>query len=299
MIEDILLFKRFNLNTIRTSHYPNDPKMYALYDYYGLYVMDEADLECHGNMSLSNRKNWEGAYIDRVVRMIERDKNHPSVIFWSMGNESGSGQNFEAAYKAAKEIDNRYIHYEGMNNIADMDSRMYPSIESMIEQDKQPHDKPFFLCEYAHAMGNAVGNLEEYWDYIENHSERMIGGCIWDWVDQGINMPGQSPTCYYFGGSFGDYPNDNDFCCNGLTTPDRQITPKLWEVKKVYQYITFEHNEKNSIGLRNRYCFLNLRHFKLHYTILKNGIPIAKKNSVYQMENLVNTEPYKFLIPDT
>lgn len=277
MIEDILLFKRFNLNTIRTSHYPNDPKMYALYDYYGLYVMDEADLECHGNMSLSNRKNWEGAYIDRVVRMIERDKNHPSVIFWSMGNESGSGQNFEAAYKAAKEIDNRYIHYEGMNNIADMDSRMYPSIESMIEQDKQPHDKPFFLCEYAHAMGNAVGNLEEYWDYIENHSERMIGGCIWDWVDQGINMPGQSPACYYFGGSFGDYPNDNDFCCNGLTTPDRQITPKLWEVKKVYQYITFEHNEKNSIGLRNRYCFLNLRHFKLHYTILKNGIPIAEE----------------------
>lgn len=193
MIEDILLFKRFNLNTIRTSHYPNDPKMYSLYDYYGLYVMDEADIECHGNMSLSNRESWEGAYVDRMVRMVERDKNHPSVIFWSMGNESGGGRNFEATYQAAKAIDDRYIHYEGMNDVADMDSRMYPSIESMIEQDEQPRNKPYFLCEYAHAMGNAIGNLEEYWDYIEHHSKRMIGGCIWDWVDQGINMPDSLP----------------------------------------------------------------------------------------------------------
>lgn len=277
MIEDILLFKRFNLNTIRTSHYPNDPKMYALYDYYGLYVMDEADLECHGNMSLSNRESWEGAYVDRVVRMVERDKNHPSVIFWSMGNESGGGRNFEVAYQATKAIDGRYIHYEGMNDVVDMDSRMYPSIESMIEQDKQPRDKPYFLCEYAHAMGNAVGNLEEYWDYIENHSERMIGGCIWDWVDQGINMHGQAPFRYYFGGGFGDHPNDFDFCCNGLTTPDRRVTPKLWEVKKVYQYISFDQTAENSVGLRNRYSFLNLRDFTLRYVILKDGVPVAEE----------------------
>lgn len=273
MIEDILLFKRFNLNTIRTSHYPNDPKMYSLYDYYGLYVMDEADIECHGNMSLSNRESWEGAYVDRMVRMVERDKNHPSVIFWSMGNESGGGRNFEATYQAAKAIDDRYIHYEGMNDVADMDSRMYPSIESMIEQDEQPRNKPYFLCEYAHAMGNAIGNLEEYWDYIEHHSKRMIGGCIWDWVDQGINMPGQPADHYYFGGSFGDRPNDNDFCCNGIVTADRQVTPKLWEVKKVYQYITLEPNAENSIGVRNRYAFLNLHDFNLRYVILKDGKP--------------------------
>lgn len=277
MIEDILLFKRFNLNTIRTSHYPNDPKMYALYDYYGLYVMDEADIECHGNMSLSNRESWEGAYVDRMVRMVERDKNHPSVIFWSMGNESGGGRNFEATYRAAKAIDGRYIHYEGMNDVADMDSRMYPSIESMIEQDEQPRHKPYFLCEYAHAMGNAIGNLEEYWDYIEYHSKRMIGGCIWDWVDQGINMPGQPADHYYFGGSFGDRPNDNDFCCNGIVTADRQVTPKLWEVKKVYQYITLEPNAENSIGVRNRYAFLNLHDFNLRYVILKDGVPIAEE----------------------
>ena len=277
MIEDILLFKRFNLNTIRTSHYPNDPKMYSLYDYYGLYVMDEADIECHGNMSLSNRESWEGAYVDRMVRMVERDKNHPSVIFWSMGNESGGGRNFEATYQAAKAIDDRYIHYEGMNDVADMDSRMYPSIESMIEQDEQPRHKPYFLCEYAHAMGNAIGNLEEYWDYIEHHSKRMIGGCIWDWVDQGINMPGQPADHYYFGGSFGDRPNDNDFCCNGIVTADRQVTPKLWEVKKVYQYITLEPNAENSIGVRNRYAFLNLHDFNLRYVILKDGVPIAEE----------------------
>ena len=277
MIEDILLFKRFNLNTIRTSHYPNDPKMYALYDYYGLYVMDEADIECHGNMSLSNRESWEGAYVDRMVRMVERDKNHPSVIFWSMGNESGGGRNFEATYRAAKAIDDRYIHYEGMNDVADMDSRMYPSIESMIEQDEQPRHKPYFLCEYAHAMGNAIGNLEEYWNYIEYHSKRMIGGCIWDWVDQGINMPGQPADHYYFGGSFGDRPNDNDFCCNGIVTADRQVTPKLWEVKKVYQYITLEPNAENSIGVRNRYAFLNLHDFNLRYVILKDGVPIAEE----------------------
>ena len=274
MIEDILLFKRFNLNTIRTSHYPNDPKMYSLYDYYGLYVMDEADIECHGNMSLSNRESWEGTYVDRMVRMVERDKNHPSVIFWSMGNESGGGRNFEATYQAAKAIDDRYIHYEGMNDVADMDSRMYPSIESMIEQDEQPRNKPYFLCEYAHAMGNAIGNLEEYWDYIEHHS---IGGCIWDWVDQGINMPGQPADHYYFGGSFGDRPNDNDFCCNGIVTADRQVTPKLWEVKKVYQYITLEPNAENSIGVRNRYAFLNLHDFNLRYVILKDGVPIAEE----------------------
>lgn len=277
MIEDILLFKRHNLNTIRTSHYPNDPKMYALYDYYGLYVMDEADLECHGNMSLSDNPAWEAAYVDRAVRMVQRDKNHPSVIFWSLGNESGSGCNITAEYNAVRAIDDRPIHYEGMNDQADIDSRMYPSIESMIEQDRQPRNKPYFLCEYAHAMGNAVGNLEEYWDYIEYHSNRMIGGCIWDWVDQALNKPGEPADHLYFGGSFGDTPNDNDFCCNGLVTADRRVTPKLLEVKKVYQYISFKMNDLNSVELHNRYTAHNLTHFNLHYTLRKDGKVIREE----------------------
>lgn len=271
MIEDVLLFKRHNLNTIRTSHYPKDPKMYALFDYYGLYVMDEADQECHGNMSLTNNPEWREAFVDRAVRMVERDKNHPSVIFWSLGNESGGGCNAIAEYDAVRAIDSRIIHYEGMNDIADIDSRMYPSIDGMIEQDRTKRAKPFFLCEYAHAMGNAIGNLPQYWDYIENHSDRMIGGCIWDWVDQSLNKPGQPDNRYYFGGSFGDYPNDNDFCCNGIVGSDRKVTPKLLEVKNVYRYIGFEMPERNILILKNKYTALNLSDFTLTYKIERNG----------------------------
>ncbi|MDO5572246.1 MAG: glycoside hydrolase family 2 TIM barrel-domain containing protein [Bacteroidales bacterium] len=277
MIEDILLFKRNNLNTVRTSHYPNDPKMYALYDYYGLYVFDEADIECHGNMSISNMESWKDAFVDRMERMIERDKNHASVIFWSMGNESGNGNNFNEVYKVARSMDTRPIHYEGKNEIADMDSRMYPSIESMISQDKNGNQKPFFLCEYAHAMGNAIGNLDVYWDYIENKSERMIGGCIWDWVDQGLNKVGEPDNNFYYGGGFGDVPNDNDFCMNGIVTADRKETPKLAEVKKVYQYIKFKMDDSGNLIVENKYDFLNLSDFApLEWSLLKNGIVVEK-----------------------
>ncbi|WP_106832025.1 glycoside hydrolase family 2 TIM barrel-domain containing protein [Parabacteroides pacaensis] len=274
MIQDILLFKRYNLNTIRTSHYPNDAKMYALHDYYGLYVMDEADVECHGNHSISDKESWLPAFEDRMVRMIERDKNHPSVIFWSMGNECGAGRNFDAVYKVAKSMDSRPVHYEGKNDVADIDSHMYPSIENLKGYDRAKRDKPYFLCEYAHAMGNAIGNLDEYWDYMENESERLIGGCIWDWVDQGINRYGESPERYYYGGSFGDRPNDHDFCCNGIVTPDRKVTPKLLEVKKVYQYIKLKPVDlpNGKIRVQNRYAFLNLNNFLLNWEVLKDGI---------------------------
>lgn len=272
MIADVLLYKRHNLNTIRTSHYPKAPRMYALFDYYGLYVMDEADQECHGNTSLTDNPLWKEAFVDRAVRMVERDKNHPSVVFWSLGNESGGGCNAVAEYEAVKAIDpSRPIHYEGMNSIADMDSRMYPSIESMMETDRNGNQKPFFLCEYDHAMGNSIGNLDQYWDYIANRSERMIGGCIWDWVDQGLNKPGEPDTNYYFGGSFGDTPNDRDFCCNGIITPDRTVTPKLLEVKNVYQYIRFRLNDPNSVSLQNDYAVHNLTDFNLRYVIERDG----------------------------
>lgn len=272
MEKDVLMFKRFNLNTMRTSHYPKDTRMYALCDYYGIYVMDEADQECHGNMALTDRPSWEGAFVDRAVRMVERDKNHACVVFWSLGNESGGGCNAVAERDAVKAIDtSRPIHYEGMNDCADMDSRMYPSIETMIAIDKENRAKPFFLCEYAHAMGNSIGNLDEYWDYIEYNSDRMIGGCIWDWVDQAICKPGESDSKLYFGGSFGDTPNDNDFCCNGIVTADRRITPKLHEVKRVYQYLSFKMNDRNSVEVHNRYNALNLTDFEIYYSLEKDG----------------------------
>lgn len=200
MIQDIVMMKQHNLNTIRTSHYPNDPRMYALYDYYGLYVMDEADLENHGNHSISGMPSWIPAYKDRIERVIQRDKNHPSVIFWSLGNEGGNGDNFDEMYKVAKLLDpSRPVHYEGKNEAADIDSHMYPDLARMAAFDQRDTDKPYFLCEYVHSMGNAPGNIAEYWDYIENKSQRMIGGCVWDWVDQGLNMYGKPDNQYYLG----------------------------------------------------------------------------------------------------
>jgi len=276
MIEDILLMKRHNLNTVRTSHYPNDPKMYALYDYYGLYIVDEADQECHGNNAISQMPSWEAAYVDRAVRMVRRDRLHPSVIFWSLGNESGPGPNIVAERDAIKALDSRPIHYEGQNEVADMDSRMYPSLEQMEEMDHNGADKPFILCEYAHAMGNAIGNLAEYWDYIENDSERMIGGCIWDWVDQAIVKPGANDGKLYFGGSFGDMPNDNDFCCNGIVTADRRITPKLQQVKAVYQYIKFRQPTPGTLVLENRYTTYNLDEMDLRYAVQHDGKQVAE-----------------------
>ncbi len=276
MVEDILLMKRHNLNTVRTSHYPNDPKMYALYDWYGLYIVDEADQECHANHSLSDTPSWKDAYVDRAVRMVRRDRLHPSVLFWSLGNESGKGCNIVAMRDAVKALDNRPIHYEGQNEIADMDSQMYPSLEAMEQRDQDGSAKPYFLCEYAHAMGNAIGNLAEYWDYIENKSARMIGGCIWDWVDQAIVMPGADDGKLYFGGSFGDMPNDNDFCCNGIVTADRRITPKLLQVKQIYQYVKIRASAPGQLELENRYTAYNLNEMELHYVLLREGEQVAE-----------------------
>lgn len=279
MIQDIVLMKLNNINTVRTSHYPNDARMYALYDYYGLYVMDEADVECHGNNSIAGKESWEPAMVDRMVRMVQRDKNHPSVIFWSLGNECGGGKNFDAMYKATKEIDSsRMIHYEAKNNLADIDSHMYPSVDNMIDFDKAPRNKPYFLCEYAHAMGNAIGNLAEYWDYIENHSKRMIGGCIWDWVDQGLCKPNRPQNEYYYGSDFGDIPNSFDFCANGVITSDRRVTPKLMEVKKVYQYIEVHATPQNNkvISIKNKYDFTNLDEFEMNWSLLKDGQEVEK-----------------------
>lgn len=277
MEKEVLMMKQNNINTIRTSHYPNSSKMYAMFDFYGLYVMDEADLENHGDMSISNKASWVDAYVDRIERVIERDKNHPSVVFWSLGNEAGGGNNFWAMRERAKELDpSRPIHYEGKNEVADIDSHMYPSIDRMITFDMENSEKPDFLCEYVHSMGNAMGNLSEYWEYIENDSQRMIGACVWDWVDQVHNKIGEPDNRYYYGGDFGDKPNDGDFSCNGLTTADRRITAKLIDLKRIYQYIKFKPIALNAgkVEIENKYDFLDLNEFDFLWEVLEGGIVI-------------------------
>ena len=212
----------------------------------------------------------------RVMSMVETFKNHPAVIFWSLGNEAGKGVNFEACRKAILERDtSRPIHYQGYNEVADIESTMYPGVEWLDETGAKNDPKPFFVCEYAHAMGNAVGNLQEYWDVIEKHN-RLIGGCIWDWVDQGLQkeVPGK-PGEYFFayGGDYGDRPTDWNFCVNGLTTPDRSITPKMEEVKKVYQYIAISPKDalNGKINIKNKYQFINLEQFDPSWELSCDG----------------------------
>ncbi|MDO6435179.1 glycoside hydrolase family 2 TIM barrel-domain containing protein [Flavitalea sp. BT771] len=278
MIRDIRLMKQYNINTVRTCHYPDDPLWYKLCDQYGLYVIDEANLETHGmGDRLTKDPAWKAAYVDRETRLVERDKNHPSVIIWSMGNESWAGENFVAGRSAILQLDkSRPIHYEGYNEIADIESCMYPSIKTLIAEGEKTSSKPFFMCEYAHAMGNAVGNLKEYWDVIGTH-DRLIGGCIWEWVDQGVNkrIPGDTTgrTFFAYGGDFGDLPNDGAFSIKGLVTSDRQVKPELEEVKKVYQYIKVvpEDPLHGTLNITNTYGFTSLDKFTLHWTLARDG----------------------------
>lgn len=283
MLRDVELFKQFNINTVRTSHYPNDPYFYSLCDRNGIYVIDEANVESHGmgygDESLGHVKSWQEAHVSRIMNMMERDKNHPSVIMWSLGNEAGPGINFEAASAALKKRDpSRPIHYERYNEVADVVSVMYPDVEWFTDQGKKDDPKPFFMCEYAHAMGNAVGNLKEYWDAIYTYP-RLIGGCIWDWADQGLykGIPGK-PGEYFlaYGGDFGDRPTDWNFCSNGLTTADRKITPKMEEVKRIYQNAWFEESDllKGEILVTNRNAFVNLNKYKGLWEISEDGVVI-------------------------
>lgn len=283
MRRDVELFKQFNINTVRTSHYPNHPDFYKLCDRYGIYIVDEANLETHGmgfgKESLGHDVRWQKAHVDRVMSMVQRDKNHPAVIIWSLGNEAGSGVNFEACKNEIRKVDMvRPVHYERYNEIADIESCMYPKVEWLEETGAKDNPKPFFMCEYAHAMGNAVGNLQEYWDVIESH-KRLIGGCIWDWVDQGLQkeVPGK-PGEYFFayGGDYGDRPTGWNFCVNGLTTPDRSVTPKMEEVKKVYQYIAISPADilNGKVSIKNKYQFINLETFDLEWELSCNGTVI-------------------------
>ncbi len=291
MMRDLDLMKQYNVNTVRTCHYPDQPIWYDLCDLYGVYIIDEANIEGHamgyGSDSLGHRPSWQLAHTERVERMVERDKNHPCVIIWSLGNESGDGEAFVACRKRIDAIDpTRLVHYERMNSVADMDSSMYSSLGDLIRAGQSDSSKPFIMCEYAHAMGNAIGNLQEYWDAIEMYP-RLIGGCIWDWVDQGLrkytgyqNADGSPEWFYAYGGDYGDRPNDNNFCCNGVIGPDRKVTAKLHEVKKVYQYVKFTLDDvsRETVGVKisNHYFFTNLNRFIGQWQLLEDGLVIAK-----------------------
>ncbi|MCU0914783.1 MAG: DUF4981 domain-containing protein [Planctomycetes bacterium] len=269
MIEDIKLMKSNNINAVRTAHYPNDPRWYDLCDQYGIYLMDEANLETHGvGGLLSNLPAWHTAFMERAIRMVERDKNHASVVWWSLGNESGCGPNHAAMAAWIHDYDpTRPVHYEGAAGsprdwpYVDVISRMYERIPGIIRLATNDDTRPMVLCEYAHAMGNSVGNLREYWEAIRSH-QRLIGAFVWDWVDQGIRKKSPDGKTFFwgYGGDFGDVPNDDNFCCNGLVQPDRKPNPSLREVKKVYQriHVTPVDLPAGTFTVENEYDFRSL-----------------------------------------
>lgn len=287
MLKDIRLMKQFNINCVRTSHYPNNPYWYDLCDKYGIYVMDEANYENHGTYTgiIANSSSWVSSVMDRITRMVERDKNHACIFAWSLGNENGYGPALSASAGWLKAFDpTRTVHYEGASGCMRIDpfdfqdyiSRMYPNIEALVELDKpETGNKPIFLCEYAHSMGNSTGNLKEYWELI-HRSKRLIGGCIWDWMDQGLLETTDSGENYWaYGGDYGDIPNDGNFCLNGIVAPDQTPKPALWECKYVFQPVCFEATreelERGIIRIKNRYCFTNLRERDIYWEIKSEG----------------------------
>ena len=314
MLQDILLMKQANINAVRTSHYPNVTRWYELCDSIGLYVMDEADIEEHGlRGTLASTPDWHAAFMDRAVRMAERDKNYASVVMWSMGNESGYGPNFAAISAWLHDFDpTRPVHYEGAQGVdgapdpvtVDVISRFYtrlkqdylnPGIpegedkeraenarwERLLEIAERDNDnRPVMTSEYAHSMGNALGNFQEYWNEIYSHP-RMLGGFIWDWVDQGIykQLP-DGRTMVAYGGDFGDKPNLKAFCFNGIVRSGRETTPKYWEVKQVYSPISLgiirgkvekEVLKGSRLTVTNRHHHVGLENYRCLYTLLKNG----------------------------
>ena len=287
MEEDIKLMKQHNINALRTSHYPNDPRLLDLCNYYGLYVIDEADIETHGFMymddmnRLSDDPEWEAAYLDRMKRMVERDKNHPSIIIWSLGNEAGFGCNQKAMAKWTKAKDpTRFIHYEPDRNqeVVDIVGPMYASVLRTVEYaEEDNYDKPVILCEYAHAMGNGPGGFSDYWDVFYKY-ERLQGGFVWDWIDQGLKQTTADGQQYFaYGGDFGDSPHDKNFNINGLVFPDRTPSPALKEYKKVIEPIKTEVDDlkKGKIEVKNLYDFKSLSHLAISYSIKEKGKLIA------------------------
>ncbi len=290
MLEDITLMKQNNINAVRTSHYPNDEYWYKLCDKYGLYVVNEANIESHGMQhheagfeALTNNDVWTKAFLDRAKRMVERDKNHPSIIAWSMGNESGDGKNFVAVYNWIKKKDNtRPVQYDeaGLNKHTDMVVPMYKTIDFITEFATKNDDRPLILCEYAHAMGNSVGNLQDYWDTMERY-KNLQGGFIWDWVDQTFAKKNKDGIpIWAAGGDMGDPKtmNDSTFCANGLVYANREPYPYLKEVKHVYRNIKIKKAplKKGGFTMHNNFFFTTTQAFKIEYEVLKEGLVVNK-----------------------
>lgn len=272
MEDDIRLMKEHNMNAVRTSHYPSKKEFYDLCDKYGLYVIDEADLECHGFENtgdynwISDNSKWEKAYVDRGVRMVQRDRNHPSIIMWSLGNESGAGQNFTAMYNAIKSLDDRPIHYEGDRQAAysDVYSTMYSRLENLIKIGRDTEgQKPHIHCEYGHAMGNGPGGLREYQEVMRKY-DRLQGGFIWEWYDHGIKEERNGQTTYFYGGDYGDTPNNSNFCIDGLLMPNRVPSPAMAEYKQIIAPLEVSY-DNNSICIKNLYDFANLEGISVTY----------------------------------
>ncbi|MCB0638437.1 MAG: DUF4981 domain-containing protein, partial [Lewinella sp.] len=292
MMTDIRLMKQHNINAVRTSHYPQNPLWYQLCDQYGIYLVDEANIETHAmgaewqspfdkSIHPAYRPDWAPAHLDRIRRAVTRDKNHPSVIIWSMGNECGNGPVFYEAYDWIKAYDpTRLVQFEqaGENPNTDIVSPMYPSMDYMASYAKDAdQDRPFIMCEYSHAMGNSNGNFQEYWDIIMS-SPRMQGGFIWDWVDQGLKAEDDNGTYWAYGGDLGGLhlQHDENFCANGLVSANRTPHPGLLEVKKVYQNIQFTFDPATgTLTARNLFDFTNLDQFAFRYELLQDGEAIA------------------------
>ncbi len=287
MLQDIKLMKAFNINAVRTSHYPNDEYWYQLCDEYGIYVVDEANIESHGmgfdlTRTLANNPSWKDAHLIRLKRMVERDKNHPSIICWSLGNEAGNGYNFYECYMWLKQRDTRPVQYEpAVHGIeaefnTDIINPMYPGPDELLTYAKKNPDpaRPFIMVEYAHAMGNSLGNFKDYWNIIRENKKDFQGGYIWDFVDQGLlKVTDKGDTIYTYGGDYGpkDVPSDNNFNDNGVFYPNRQPNPEAWEMKKVYQNIHTKLVGKNVVSVYNENFFKDLSDVKLEWQIVADG----------------------------
>ncbi len=307
MLQDVLLMKKHNINAVRAAHYPNNDVFYDLCDKYGLYIIDEADLECHGFENtgnynwISDNELWEKQYVDRAVRMVKRDRNHPSVIMWSLGNESGAGRNFTAMYDAIKEIDStRLVHYEGDRVAAysDIYTTMYTRLNALEEIGKDSEGKkPHILCEYAHAMGNGPGGLTEYQEIMRKYP-RLQGGFVWEWYDHGIQQVDENGDVYYlYGGDYGDFPTNGNFCIDGLVFPDRTPSPGLIEYKKVIEPIVTEVIDLNhlKIKVKNRYDFRNLSGILLHIKV--NSFDQLIEEKTISLQSINAQDEMEFRLP--
>ncbi|MCR4604032.1 MAG: discoidin domain-containing protein [Prevotella sp.] len=289
MEHEVMLMKQGNINHVRNSHYSCDPYWYYLCDKYGLYLEDEANIESHeyyyGDASLSHPREWLNAHVARNMELVHSHVNHPSIVIWSLGNEAGPGDNFKAAYQAIKDYDqSRPVQYERNNDIVDMGSNQYPSVEWVryAVTGKAGIKYPYHISEYAHSMGNAVGNLVDYWQAIES-TNYFCGGAIWDWVDQAIDTWQADGTHYYgYGGDHGDKPNDGMFCMNGIMLPDLSPKPQYYEVKKVYQNVAVKAVgiSKGKVEVFNKHYFTSLGDYTLKWTVMEDGMPTAQTGTL-------------------